>query len=63
MANNDCKSTHEVFTPLDTRRRAGRFKLGCGVQNDKGEIEISLIGSPINGKLIVVPIEAPADKR
>lgn len=59
MAKKDtCEKTHEVYTPLKTRRGIIRFRLGCGVANDKGEVEVTLIGSPINGKLIVAPITA-----
>lgn len=63
MANKDTVTTHEVFTPIKTRRGTLRFRLGTGVENSKGEIEVELMGSPINGKLVIIPIsEAKAER-
>ncbi len=63
MANKDSAKTHEVYTPIKTRGGTIRFKLGTGIENDKGEIQIELIGSPINGKLVVAPIDTSKDER
>lgn len=63
MANRDSKATHQVYTPIETPHGLIQFRLGYGVQNAKGEVEITLIGSPINGKLVLVPIQAPPAKR
>jgi hypothetical protein len=63
MANRDSAKTHEVYTPIKTRRGLIRYKLGNGIENAKGEIEIELIGSPINGKLVVAPLSKTEPKR
>ena len=63
MATKDSAKTHEVYTPIRTQGGTIQFKLDTCIENDKGEIQVELIGSPINGKLVVVPIDTSKDER
>jgi hypothetical protein len=65
MASNPHpEPTYEVFTVRQGGRKASRrFRLGCAWPGENGEIQVALVGSPINGKMTLVPIDRSPRKR